>query len=189
MSKSRIQIVLLCEDKQQLVFARYFLEKRGFDKRKIIPLIPSVAQSGEQFVREKYVSEVKKYRQRCNHLAIALIVMTDADHLSVKQRLDQLNAALQENEVPETQKQEAIAVFIPKRNIETWIVYLRDGIVDEEEKKTYNKLPKESDCKPQVEDLADRCQKQELLGTNTLPSLKIACQEFKRLLPLLNPEN
>ncbi|MFM7754711.1 MAG: hypothetical protein ACKO58_10015, partial [Cyanobium sp.] len=72
MSKSRIQIVLLCEDKQQLVFARHFLEKRGFDKRKIIPLIPSVVQSGEQFVRESYLSEVKKYRQKCNHLAIAL---------------------------------------------------------------------------------------------------------------------
>ena len=104
MSKSRIQIVLLCEDKQQLVFARHFLEKMGFDKRKIIPLIPSVAQSGEQFVRESYLSEVKKYRQKCNHLAIALIVMTDADNLSVKQRPNQLSSILQKNNLPDLQK-------------------------------------------------------------------------------------
>ena len=188
MSKSRIQIVLLCEDTQQLVFARHFLEKRGFDKRKIIPLIPSVAQSGEQFVREKYVSEVKKYRQKCNHLAIALVVMTDADNLSVQQRLNQLSSVLKENNLPDRQKEEAIAVFIPKRNIETWIAYLTGENVDEEEKKKYDKLLKESDCKPQAEDLADRCQKQEL-EENAPFSLKIACQEFQRVLPFLNPEN
>jgi hypothetical protein len=185
-SKSRIQIVLLCEDKQQLVFARHFLEKRGFDKRKIIPLIPSVAQSGEQFVRESYLSEVKKYRQKCNHLAISLIVMTDADNLSVKQRLNQLSSILQENNLPDRQKEEAIAIFIPKRNIETWIGYLIKGEkVNEEDKKTYNKLLKESDCKPYAEVLAERCQLQEKLE-DAPDSLNVACQEFQRLLPLLN---
>ena len=185
MSKSRIQIVLLCEDKQQLVFARHFLEKMGFDKRKIIPLIPSVAQSGEQFVRESYLSEVKKYRQKCNHLAIALIVMTDADNLSVKQRLNQLSSILQENNLPDRQKEEVIAIFIPKRNIETWIGYLKGEKVNEEDKKTYNKLLKESDCKPYAEVLAERCQLQEKLE-DAPDSLNIACQEFQRLLPLLN---
>ena len=185
MSKNCIQIVLLCEDKQQLVFARHFLEKRGFDKRKIIPLIPSVAQSGEQFVRESYLSEVKKYRQKCNHLAIALIVMTDADNLSVQQRLNQLSSILQENNLANRQKEEAIAVIIPKRNIETWIGYLKGEKVNEEDKKTYNKFVKESDCKPYSENLAERCQQQEKLE-DAPDSLNIACQEFQRLLPLLN---
>ncbi len=186
MSKSRMQIVLLCEDKQQLVFARYFLEKIGFNTRKIIPLISSVAQSGEQFVREKYVSEVKRYRQKCNHLAIALIVMTDADHLSFQHRLDQLNQALQENEVPEPQRQEAIAVFIPKRNIETWIKYLKGEKWSEEEKKSLNKnTGNESACKPQVEDLAKQCQQGENL-VNAPPSLLKACDEFNHLLTLLS---
>ena len=185
MSKSRIQIVLLCEDKQHLVFARHFLEKRGFDKRKIIPLIPSVAQSGEQFVRESYLSEVKKYRQKCNHLAIALIVMTDADNLSVQQRLNQLDLVLQEKRLLNRQRKEAIAVFIPKRNIETWIDYLKGKEVNKEDKKTYNKLAKESGCKPYVEALAESCQSQERLE-DPPDSLTIACQEFQRLLPLLN---
>lgn len=209
MSKNRIKVTLLCEDRQQEVFARYFLEKRGFNRRDIysIPLPVKQAgkqftseKSGEQFVREAYPNEVRKYRQAINIkknnqkenpkriTAIALIVMTDADNLSVEERLETLSRKLQENALSDRQKEEAIAVFIPKRNIEAWIVYLRDGIVDEEERKTYNKLPKESDCKPQVEDLADRCQKQKI-EENAPPSLKIACQEFQRLLPLLNPEN
>ena len=184
MTKRRVQIILLCEDKQQLVFARHFLEKRGFNKRSIIPLIPTVAQSGEQFLRESYVSEVKKYRQKCNHLAIALIVMTDADKLSVQQRLDQLSSVLRDNNLPDRQKEEAVALFIPKRNIETWIGYLAGENVNEEDKKTYNKLLKESDCKPSVEILSEHCQLQEKLE-NAPDSLNIACEEFKRLLPLL----
>jgi hypothetical protein len=202
MNRARVKITLLCEDTQHAVFVRYFLVERGFNKRDIYTVPLPVGQSGskEQFVREIYLSEVRKYRQAINikknnqkenpkrMTAIALVVMTDADNLSVQQRLNQLSSVLKENNLHDRQKEEAIAVFIPKRNIETWIVYLRDGIVDEEEKKTYNKLPKESDCKPQVEDLADRCQKQEI-EENVPNSLRIACQEFKRLLPLLNPEN
>lgn len=30
MSQRRVQIVILCEDRQQEVFARHFLKKRGF---------------------------------------------------------------------------------------------------------------------------------------------------------------
>ncbi|MFM7383697.1 MAG: hypothetical protein ACKO1W_11690 [Microcystaceae cyanobacterium] len=184
MTRSRIQIVLLCEGKQQLVFARHFLEKRGFDTRRIIPLIPSVAQSGEQFVREQYISEVRRYRKKCNHLAIALIVMTDADNLSVEERLATLSKKLQENALPDRQKEEAIAVFIPKRNIETWIKYLKGEEWSETEKKSLNKnTGNESDCKPQVEALAQRCQ-QSARFVEAPHSLQQACGEFNRLLTL-----
>jgi hypothetical protein len=203
MNKTRVKITLLCEDTQHAVFVRYFLVERGFNKRDIYTVPLPVGQSGskEQFVRETYLSEVRKYRQAINikknnqkenskrMTSIALVVMTDADNLSVQQRINQLSSVLKENDLPDRQREEAIAVFIPKRNIETWIAHLRGENVNEEDNKTYNKLPKESDCKPQVEDLADRCQQQELLETNILPSLKIACQEFQRLLPLLNPGN
>jgi hypothetical protein len=156
-----------------------------------------IGQSGEQFVRETYLNEVRKYRQAVNikinnqrknarrTTIIVLIVMTDADILSVKQRLDQLSSVLRDNNLPDRQKEEAIAIFIPKRNIETWIGYLKGEEVNEEDKKTYNKLPKESDCKPYAEVLAERCQSQEKLK-DAPDSLNIACQEFQRLLPLLN---
>ena len=197
MSKQRVKITLLCEDKQQEVFARYFLEKYGFKRQDIYSYPIPIGQSGEQFVRETYPNEVRKYRQAINikisnqrknarrTTIIVLIVMTDADNLSVKQRLNQLSSILQENNLPDRQKEEAIADFIPTRNIETWIGYLKGEEVNEEDKKTYNKFLKESDCKPYSENLAERCQRQEKLEDSP-ESLNIACQEFQRLLPLLN---
>ncbi len=53
-----------------------------------------------------------------------------------------------------------------------------------EEDKYSKKNP--SQCKLYVEDLADRCQQKQKLEENAPPSLKRACQEFQRLLPLLN---
>jgi hypothetical protein len=197
MSKQRVKITLLCEDKQQEVFARYFLEKYGFKRQDIYSYPIPIGQSGEQFVRETYPNEVRKYRQainikisnqrknaRCTTI-IVLILMTDADNLSVQQRLNQLSSVLRSHDLPDRKTQEAIAVFIPRRNIETWIRYLKGEKVNEEDKKTYNKLLKESDCKPYSDNLAERCQLQQKLE-DAPDSLNIACQEFQRLLTLLN---
>lgn len=196
MSKNRIKITLLCEDRQQEVFVRHFLVKRGFNSRDINSRLPSIHQSGEQFVRETYLQEVRKYRQAINiqknnqkenpkrMTVIALIVMTDADNLSVEERLATLSKKLQENALPDRQKEEAIAVFIPKRNIETWIKYLKGEEWSETEKKSLNKnTGNESDCKPQVEALAQRCQ-QSARFVEAPHSLQQACDEFNRLLTL-----
>ncbi|MBC1222176.1 hypothetical protein GNF10_06275 [Nostoc sp. UCD121] len=61
MNRRRVQIVILCEDKQQEVFARHFLKKRGFilDRNLRIEICPKGA--GEQFVRKRYPAEVKAY--------------------------------------------------------------------------------------------------------------------------------
>ncbi|MEH2140100.1 hypothetical protein [Nostoc sp.] len=82
---------------------------------------------------------------------------------------------------------EKIAIFVPKRNIETWIHYLQTGeVVEEEAKKSkYPKFPKnEAICKPGVE-LANQCS-QGSLDENAPPSLQAACEELQRLLPLLD---
>ncbi|MDB9307311.1 hypothetical protein PN471_01285 [Aphanizomenon sp. CS-733/32] len=67
MSQRRVQIVILCEDKQQEVFAMHFLQKRGFtlDRNFRTEICPKGA--GEQFVREKYAKEVVEYRRQRNN--------------------------------------------------------------------------------------------------------------------------
>jgi len=48
MSQRRVQIVILCEDRQQEVFARYFLKKRGFTGVFRANICPKGSQAGEQ---------------------------------------------------------------------------------------------------------------------------------------------
>ena len=111
------------------------------------------------------------------------MAITDADKNSVKEKLQQLREELSKNNIFQPKQNEAIAVFIPKRNIETWIHYLKGKQVNEEVK--YSKK-NPSQCKPYVEALADRCQQKQELEENAPPSLKRACREFQRLLLLLN---
>ncbi|MTJ10298.1 MULTISPECIES: hypothetical protein [unclassified Anabaena] len=178
MTQRRLQITILCEDKQQEIFARHFLKTRGFTGN-IKPKI-CLEGAGEQFVRDNYPKEVKAYRSK-NYRSGMLIVLIDADKKTVEERLQQLDDALIENSQQLRQPSEAIAVFVPKRNIETWIHYLQGENIDEE--KEYTKLKKQSDCKPYVEQLVNQCY-QGNLDDNAPASLKAACGELQRILPL-----
>lgn len=179
MTQRRAIVVILCEDRQQEVFARHFLQKRGFSGPFRVEVCPKGEQSGEQYVRERYPNEVKAYRSKRNHLSIYLVVLIDADNKTVDERLQQLDSALEDDSQPRRQEDENIAVFVPKRNIETWIHYLKGETVDEET--AYPKLPKESDCKPSVENLLTQCPHG--LDEDAPPSLHTACGELQRILP------
>ncbi|QSV63644.1 MAG: hypothetical protein HEQ26_13675 [Dolichospermum sp. DL01] len=182
MTQRRLQITILCEDKQQEIFARHFLKKRGFTGN-IKPKI-CLEGAGEQFVRDNYSKEVKAYRSK-NYLSGMLIVLIDADKKTVEERLKQLDDALIENAQELRQPHEKIAIFVPKRNIETWIHYLQGTNVDEQAEKPYPKFDKnESICKPYVEQLVNQCS-QGNLDENAPPSLKAACGELQRILPLI----
>lgn len=185
MSQRRVQIVILCEDRQQEVLARYFLEKRGFRGPFRPKICPPGSQAGEQYVRTHYPEEVKAYRQNRNRVPIGLVVLIDADTGTLEARLNQLASALEEDEQKNRGPNEAIAIFVSKRNIETWIHYLQGETVNEED--DYAKFEKnEAACKTAVEDLADRCYSQSL-PEDAPRSLQAACGELQRLLPLLQP--
>lgn len=183
MSQRRVQIVILCEDRQQEVFARSFLKKRGFTGLFRTKICPPGSQSGEQYVRSQYPVEVKAYRQKRNQVSIALVVLIDADTGTLKARLNELASVLAEDEQENRRSDEAIAIFVPKRNIETWIHYLQGETVNEED--AYAKFEKnEALCKTNVENLADRCYAQDL-PEDAPRSLQTSCGELQRLLSLL----
>ncbi|MEG3928701.1 MULTISPECIES: hypothetical protein [unclassified Microcoleus] len=181
----RVQIVILCEDRQQEVFARYFLKKRGFTGQFRANICPKGSQAGEEYVRTHYPGEVKAYRQKRNQVSIGLVVLIDADTGTLEARLNELASVLGENDEKKREPNEAIAIFVPKRNIETWIHYLQGETVNEEN--AYAKFENnEAVCKKPVEDLADRCYSQSL-PEDAPRSLQAACGELQRLLPLLQP--
>lgn len=184
MSQRRVQVVILCEDRQQEVFARYFLEKRGFKGPMRTKICPPASQSGEQYVRERYPLEVKAYRQNRNRVSICLVVLIDADTNTTKTRYRELSKSLTGLGECDRQQDEAIAIFIPKRNIETWLHYLRGEAVNED--KAYSKSKEQSSCRADVENLAEQCRSQGL-PEEAPASLRLACRELERLLPLLKP--
>jgi hypothetical protein len=92
---------------------------------------PSGSGSAEQWVRERFAIEVEACRGR--HAETKLVILIDADALTVRQRMSQLDQALRENEIPAIHNDtEKIARLIPKRNIETWILCLNEVLVDED---------------------------------------------------------
>ena len=168
----------MCEDRQQEVFARTFLENCGITAYRVNITRPGYG-SGEQYVRENYPEEVRLFRGKFPAQPnTCLVVLIDADVLEVTECLNKLKMALRKSGMSERMPKERIAVFIPKRNIETWIHFLMGESVNEEEE--FRKNKKESICKPFVENLAHN--RKNTLPGNAPPSMLIACQELSRIL-------
>lgn len=120
------QVIVLAEDKRHLNFARHFLKGLGYGSHQVrnIPL-PAGHGCGEQLVRKRYAESVSALREReGKKTATALLVIIDADTLSVADRQKQLQQELLERALPSRGASEAVTHLIPKRSIETWILCL-----------------------------------------------------------------
>lgn len=176
MSIRRVRIVLLCEDSQQEAFTRRFLNGMGWNTRELrVEKSPSASGSAEQWVRERFPDELSIYRQRRQRAASALIAMIDADIKSVQDRINDFEAACNSRQIAFRAGDEAVAIAVPKRSIETWIHYLAGGQVNEQG--TYSKLDKEKSCKPMVDRLVQQC-KSTGLSADAPYSLAEACDEY-----------
>ena len=135
--------------------------------------------AGVSWVREKLPDELKGYRSRNARAATSLVVGCDADDQTVENRIQSLKDDCTAAGVPFRSNAERVAFAIPKRNIETWLAYLRGTIVNEYD--AYPKYGFESECRGQVARLDEMCQNQKLEPVPPPPSLAIACEEFNRI--------
>ncbi|HSI84611.1 MAG: hypothetical protein ACAI35_22680 [Candidatus Methylacidiphilales bacterium] len=175
----KTRIVLLCEDEQQACFVRRYLKKRGYSSHDIREEIAPVAKgSGEQWVRNRFPQELSAYRN-VKSMDKALIVVTDADLLEVDKRIQTLNRKCSEESIPLPRPDEKIVFIVPKRNIETWLAFLRGQTVNEDDE--YPKYKGESDCRDEVDQLHDYCFKQQRLPSDAPASLLLSCKEYKKL--------
>lgn len=175
----RANIVIVCEDEQHEAFIRRFLERDGFEKRRFRVERKSMPGSAEQWVRKRYPTEVKAYRDS-HSTDRGLVVMID-DDLSGCRR-EQLAKALDDASAAPRGDDGRIAVIVPTRNIETWLAYLGGAKVDEST--VYPKLMRARECQPHVNALHAMCQRQELRA-HPPASLGQACEEYRtRIRPL-----
>lgn len=171
-----VKVVLLCEDLQLATFMRRFLKRRGWQAHEIREEIAPPGQgSGEQWVRERYPHELTAARARGK---VVLVVGTDADTMSVEDRVASLDRQCQAYQALPRKGHEPVIMVVPKRNIETWFAYLRGETVDE--KTSYPRYANESDCRTDVGVLDEMCNAGKL--RQPAPgSLQLACAEFDKI--------
>ena len=173
----RVQLVFLCEDKQQRAFLSRFFGKMGWPKALWTRGGWESGGSAGQFVRKRFVEELRVHRTK--HVARVLVVMVDGDAEGVRRRMKHLDEACRDESISPRKADEGIAVFVPTWNIETWLAWLGGETVDES-RPDYPRLPKASQCDTQVAALVDMCRSREL-RQSAPGSLVAACQEYRRL--------
>jgi hypothetical protein len=131
-AKRNANVVLLVEDRRQGNLLRRYLERLDQNPRKIrVEMLLRGQGSGEQFVRERYASEVRAIRSQMARTKACLIAMIDADTRSTDDRRQQLERALRDADESPRDPSEPILNLIPGRNVETWILCLNSEQVDE----------------------------------------------------------
>ncbi len=175
----RARITVLCEDKQHQTFIRQLLSRLGVNTRDCHFEPLPAGGSGEQYVRDNYPRLVKVHRSKAYQDDIGLAVMIDADTMEVRERKAELDDALIAEHPPKRQADEAVAIFVPRRNIETWIWNLRGESVNETD--AYPKLDRESKSKDSVERLVEVLRNAPDSLRPLCASLQDGCEELERL--------
>lgn len=172
------QVVILCEDIMHLNFVRRYLMRRGIESRRIRGNVaPCGRGAGSQYVIDNYPVEVKALRGRA-YLRAGLLAVVDADTSLVEERLRHLENALAQSEQVGRGDAERIALLIPKRNIETWVLYLLGNDVNEED--DYKRRVTSADLKGAVDAFSDVCPSR--AADIAVPSLQHACEQLTSFL-------
>ncbi|MXX05511.1 MAG: hypothetical protein F4Z71_01980 [Gammaproteobacteria bacterium] len=178
MSRRRVGLVILCEDRQQEVFFRKFFEEIGWNLRQIrFETAPRGKGSAKQYVVRKFPNELAGYRAKKNKVNSKLIVVVDGDKPGVLGSINELKESCLEFPIEPRKNDEAVAIFVPTWNIETWLAYLVGGTVDET-KRNYSRLGRPRECQKHVKILVQMCQN-EGLRKPAPESLRIACEEYQ----------
>jgi hypothetical protein len=176
------RVTVLVEDaRTQRLVVRYLI-RCGYGTHEISaePLPAGRGGSGEKWVRDRYGIQVAACRRRCAKARTALIVAVDADTESVSTRLQQFGRALHDAGIPPRASDEAIALLIPKRNVETWILCLAGDTVDEVT--DYKSDPKIAGLIPAAAvTLFEWSRSTAAAPDHCVPSLRLAVAELARL--------
>ena len=173
---------ILCEDKLTHCFIRRFLISQGISGRKINALPLPAAGCGEQYVRSQYPKQLQFLRSN-NFISNVLIVAIDADVKTCLERQNQLDEACINAGVQQLAVNDKVLLFIPKRNIETWVKYFDGESVDEEHDYAHFLNGHESDCHNAADKMAEEFSKTTF--SSGLSSLEFAFKYYTKLAGLL----
>jgi len=181
MAKKRgVRVSIVVEDRALERFSREILLRFGFgrDELRVTPY-PVGRGSAKQWVEEQYPLEVRAMRSK-RYQNLAVVVGTDADEATVNQRRSRLARALQSHNLAARAEGERIVFWIPKWNVETWILYFAGDRRDEDH--DYRNDVKEPDYRATAEAFVRQYREYKQGGAiDTQPSLLPAYEETARL--------
>ena len=176
----RAKVWLLCEDDTTQGFVRRFLWRRRIRYHDVYNLPLPTGGSGEQWVRERFPDELQAIRRESNTV---LIVVTDADTNTTRERRLQLDRQCDEFDVPRIQTNDPAVVLVPRRNIETWLQHLDTGEAVNEThdyKQRFRGLSMK-DLRGLADELYRICHEAQKLSASAPRSLREACMEYPKI--------
>lgn len=183
MSDRIANIIVLCEDQEQQNLVRRYLIRTNHETRSFrFQPLPGAVQCGSQYVRERFRDQVAACRGILGRRASCLlIVVTDADNLSVREREESLRQQLKINGDPDLVDDEPVVIFIPKWQIETWIKCLLGQQISEEDRDSDKPAVSAEEIKAAAETLYDWTRQGVQPGPTCVDSLRIAIPGWRRI--------
>ena len=173
---------ILCEDKLTQCFIRRFLIAQGISGRKINALPLPAEGCGEQYVRQQYPKQLHYLRSN-NFVSNVLLVAIDADAKTCVERQKQLDEYSESVKVSQRAESDKLLLFIPKRNMETWVKYFDGEAVDEDHDYAHFLNGHESDCYNAADKMSEVFSAKSF--TSELSSLQFAYKEYTRIIRLI----
>jgi hypothetical protein len=139
------QIILLCEDDGHRRLAVAYMNRCRINRRVVVEKVASRLQRGGNvdWVLREFPAELRACRQRHQRAKTLLVVVVDADNLTVDERRRQLNDRLEVAGYEELTANDPVALLIPRRHIETWIrSLLGEEVTEDDDCKDWKKLTK-----------------------------------------------
>lgn len=151
-----------------------------FDHHKLrILAAPKGRGAGEQWVREQYAVELRAHRRRAPNQNVGLLILIDADRFTVKNRHDQLGRELANSNQEDRRPNERIAIWIPRRRIETWVAWLLGEEVTEQTERRWQNTNR--DYKRAAARFVELYDQPSDRPSDILPSITTALEETGRI--------
>ena len=176
-------VIILAEDKEHENLVKRYLQRAGHNDRGIRTVaLPGNRQSGSQYVREQFPRQVKECRGTLGRRASCLlIVITDADNLTLVDRERTLHDELKQTTHEPIGPSEPIVVLIPKWQVETWVKCALGQIVSEDDRNSDRPPVDADEIKQAARTIFDWARPSAQLPATCVPSLVRALPRWRKI--------
>ena len=151
--------------------------------RTVIEEVASRKQHGgnDAWVLARFADQLHACRQRAKKAGTLLVVVIDADLRTVDQRRNELNERLEQAGREPLHESDPVALLIPRRHIETWILVLLGQDANETDSYKKWKAPSKPEIREAAQTLFDWARENAKPGPTCVQSLTTALPHWRKI--------